>query len=436
VSFASISARGASYSSCLSALGLLFACSDSATVLEMETAANEPPAGAAPSETPSAGTTPAAPGTEPSVYALLYIVWSDAGPTSYVALSDSLDISAATMERAREFPGYGSIAVIDGQLLVSSGDAPSITRFQVGEGPSWEEGPTLSFANQGVLEAGFFQQYLLRGESAQAELEVTTRVVWDPTAFEIRGVMDDSSIARERDGLTLFSNYNRAYHTFQDRILRPFSYHDEDWYQWASDTQIAVYDATTQAEARVLDVPCPALDTLTQDELGNTYLSSWEYPALHGLAGRPAPCVARLTPEGELDTTWSTDLTPQTGGRQVKLFYYLGDGRAVGSVLHAEDYGDIDFASLDPDAFWEIEGQFYKLWLFDLESQTARPLEGVADGFNVGSTFSRTSIDGRTFLFLGAADSSTTKIYELDAAGNLAERFESPGLVYQWLKVR
>jgi hypothetical protein len=415
----SVAARGAL---CLSAASLLIACSDGATIIS-EPGPAEPAA-------------PDAPAPEPGVYAMLYIVWSDAGPTSYVALSNSLDGGAVPLGESREFAGYGSIATIDGQLLVSSGDAPSITRYQIADALTWQEGPTLSFANQGVLEAGFYQQYLLRGEAAQAELEVTTRVVWDPTAFEIRGVMDGTSLARERGGLTLFSNFNRSYHTFQDRILRPFSYHDEDWYRWAPDTQLAAYDPATQDEVEVLDVPCPALDTLTQDELGNTYLSTWEYPALHGLAGRPAPCVARLTPEGALDSSWSTDLTTWTGGRHVKLFYYVGGGLAVASVLHDEEYGNVDFASLDPDAFWEIEGQHYRLWLFDLENQAARPLEGVAPGFNVATTFSRAVIDGRVFLFLGAEDFSTTKVYELDGSGNLTERFESPGLVYQWLKVR
>lgn len=427
-SFIHAAARGASVLSCVWAGGLLLACSDSADVLEAETAASAPP--------PASSAAPPSAAAPQSVYAMLSIIWSDAGPTSYVMLSDSLDSGAVPMERAREFPGYASIAAIAGQLLVSSGDAPAITRFEIGAGPTWQEGPTLSFANQGVLEAGFYQQYLLGNEAAQADLEVTTRVVWDPSAFEIRGVLSGSSIAPERGGVPLFSNYNRAYHTFQDRILRPFSYHDADWYQWAPDTQIAVYDPATQEETRVVDVPCPALDTLTQDELGNTYLSTWEYPALHGLAGRPAPCVARLTPQGELDPSWSTDLTTWTEGRPTKLFYYVGGGRAVASVLHAEEYGQVDFASLDADGFWEIEGQHYRLWLFDLEAREARPLEGVAPGFNVGATFSRAVIDGRVFLFLGAQDSSVTKVYELDGSGNLSELFESPGLIYQWLKVR
>jgi hypothetical protein len=194
-----------------------------------------------------------------------------------------------------------------------------------------------------------------------------------------------------------------------------------------------VYDRAGE-EASILNAPCPALDTISRDEAGNSYFSTWEYPALHALVGRPAPCVARVDADGTLGTL--PDLTQWTGGRQIKLFNYVADGKAIAAVLHDEEYGEMEFASLDQGGFWDIEGLHYHLWWFDLEQQEARPLEGIAEGYDVSSTYSFSRLGGRSFLFTSNADSSITKVYELDAAGNASERFEVPGLAYQWIQVK
>jgi hypothetical protein len=282
----------------LMAAGALVACtsSDDEAPLPTPTAGNDP-------STSEQNDTPDAPATEdPSLYAMLYLVWSDDGPTGYVALSDSLERSSVTLNESREVPGYASMAAVGGDLLIASGDEPSVTRYTIGEDLSWQSGPTLSFANQGVEAAGFFRQFIAADDLAFAELEVNKRVVWDPTALEIRGVKETSQLALERDGLALFANYNRSYHRLGGSVLRPFSYHDEDWYEWSPDTQLVVYDAATQEETQILDAPCPGLDTVTVDEDGNSYFSTWEYPALHGLAGRAAPCVTKVNADGTLGT--------------------------------------------------------------------------------------------------------------------------------------
>jgi hypothetical protein len=63
-------------------------------------------------------------------------------------------------------------------------------------------------------------------------------------------------------------------------------------------------------------------------------------------------------------------------------------------------------------------------------------VEGIADGYNVNSTYSIARLDGKSFLFVTAEDSSNTKVYEVDASGAVTERFDVPGVVYQWAKVR
>lgn len=142
---------------------------------------------------------------------------------------------------------------------------------------------------------------------------------------------------------------------------------------------------------------------------------------LYGIG--PATCIRRITPEGELDEAWTPDLTTWTGGRPVMVFRYMREGKAVGTVLHVDEV-DIDFsAAYDPDVAAELDAH-YRLWLFDLDAETARPIEDVD---NVGSGFAWSILNGRTFLFAPEADWSSTHVYELDTEGVASRRFEATG---------
>lgn len=373
------------------------------------------------------------------VYALSTLVWSDEGPTGYVVLSDTLDLGDVSLSQAREFPGYASIAVADGELLITSAETPVIERFSVGDGMVWEDRGRVSLINHGVTDSGFYRQYIRRDTMAYAELDTTQRTLWNPVAFEVVGTVLDTKLPLARDGLDLFANYNRTYFVFDGPILRPFSYHDQDWFRWADDSLIVVYDQNTHAEQSVIDAPCPGLDTITKDEHGNLYFSNWEYPALHPLVGTgAAPCVVRMTPELTLDVDWHPDLRAWTGGREIMNFRYLREGKAIAAVLQHEQFGEgFDFAAelSALDAFWDAYALHYRLWMFDLEAGFAEPVQGLPDE-DLPPSYSHADIDGRFFLMREANDFSHTTVYELSLDGEATRRFEVPGSSYQWMRLR
>lgn len=383
--------------------------------------------------------------TEGTVYAMVTHVWSDEGPTGYVALMNRLDVESVALENAREFPGYTSAGVAAGQLLVNpSAEDPTIERYRITDDLTWEQTGALSFANEGAEEVGFYRQYSSR-DHASVDVDITGRVIWDPTAFEVHGLGPNTDLPLQRDGLDLFANLNRTNFVFDDATLRPFSYHDQDWFRWSPDTRVAVYDPATHAPRELLSAPCPGLDTITRDEDGNTYLGTWEYSALSPLMGiGAAPCVVRLTPDNAIDESWSVDLTDVTGGRQVVNFRYVGAGKAIGAVLHAEEYGeDFDFARLaeNVDDFWATVAQFHRLWFFDLEARSAVPVSGIAAFEFVNPWYSHATLDGRTFVFLGdgsngSSNYNRTVVYEVDDRGQATQRFDVPGAVIQWMRVR
>jgi hypothetical protein len=101
-------------------------------------------------------------------------------------------------------------------------------------------------------------------------------------------------------------------------------------------------------------------------------------------------------------------------------------------VLHTEEV-EVDFdGPYDEDAAAEL-GEKYRVWLLDLDNETAHPLEGL-DFTNSG--FHWASFDDRTFLLVPYADWSRTKIYELAHDGTVSEHADVVGRVSEWVRVR
>lgn len=375
--------------------------------------------------------------SEKPLYALHVLVFDpDFNATSYVLLSDTLDLSEISLADAREFPGWVTIAALGGRLLVASEGDPRITRYEFDDERNWIEGESLSFANQGVQDAGFGRQWLLDEHTAYTELEVTKRVVWDPTDFVIRGVMEDSSLPLLRDGLEIEAGLNRQVRLHQGPVLRPFYYLEKtDGLVYAPTSQIAVYDPVTHEERAVVDAPCPGLHVGTQDELGNTYFGLWDaLPRLALFGEGPEPCVARLKLDGTLDSAWAPDLTSWTGGRFVMVFRYVRRGKALANVLHQEELSLDPAAGYTEDVGAQLDEAHYRVWSFDLDRQTARPVQGMD---HTAFGFHASDLDDRSFVFLPDADYGRTRVYEVDMdTATATQRFETTGWVYEWVRVR
>lgn len=359
----------------------------------------------------------------------------DDSVTSYVTLTGSLDIEELTTDTAREFSGYSFISTVNGRLLVSDGESPTITSYDIGADLSWNESARVNFGSLGVSggAAGFERHWFLDPETAYLTLDVTERIVWSPSEMVIKAVMAESSLVLERDGLQLDATFNRQPRDSRGPILKPFYYRDEDWFLFGPTTSIAVYDPVTHEERSIIDVPCPSLEVPSQDEAGNTYFSTWTYGPVLGLYGLgPETCVRRIKPDSSLDESWAPDLAAWTGGNPVNVFRYMRDGKAVGTVLHVDEAG-IDFSrGYDEEDALALDSH-WRLWLFDLESETARPIDGVE---GIGAGFFYAEFDGRAFVSVPNADWSRSSVFEIGIDGTATKRFESTGFINDWIRVR
>ena len=107
-------------------------------------------------------------------------------------------------------------------------------------------------------------------------------------------------------------------------------------------------------------------------------------------------------------------------------------GKALGTVLHVDEV-EIDFAAgYDERAAAELDAH-WRLWLFDLEAESAREVRGLGA---TESGFNWANFETRTFVLLPYDGWARTKVFEIDAEGNATERFDTVGNVSEWLRVR
>lgn len=377
-----------------------------------------------------------------SLYALRLGTSSPEGRHTYIALTNSLDAppSAYALEKTREVPGIGNYNVVDGRILISSGDQPSITSFEVDEELKWREGETLSFAAYPLDDnANWYTQYVLKDELVYFPYETYKRILWDPAEMSIVDELDDTTLELERDDLVLRTGGNFASVSYDDQVRQAFYYTDEDWYRFGPTSVIVLYDPETHEEQATIEAPCPGLQIGTRGDDGYTYFSTDDYRPGFALYGEgPAPCVVRITPDGELDEAFTTDLTKWTDGKFGVNFQYIGNGKAFANIYDPAK-SRIDFsATLDPEVvnnLW-MASPAWSLWMFDLEAGEGQPIEGL-EGVEIGWSAHYAVFDGRRFLLASYGEWEGTKFFEIGDDGVATEHMDLSGVTAsKWMRVR
>lgn len=378
-------------------------------------------AGCSESETTDPSATP----TEGARYVLASSVFGDNSATTYVSYMTSLDVDHVDIKDAHEFPGFATIATVDGMLFVADGEAPTLTRFSRDSTGKLAQDDRLSFLEVGVQSAALFGNYFASGTKAYMPKSSSTRVIWNPSTLEIEGELDISGPPAERDGLVLRAGFDRALGVRDGRLFSTLYWSDDVYYEFAPTSQIAVLDPASDEVRALLEAPCPGLDVATQDEQGNLYFSNWVFSIAGPLFDEAAPknCMVQIPAGSEtIDEGATRDLSELVEGRQTAAFRYVADGVALLAVFYDDRLtADVLPANAANTPNW-------RLYRVNTDQWTAEPIEGL-DFFSGGYYSFR--LDGRTFVLLPSADYATTTAYEIGAEGPAEERFSVTGWVYQ-----
>jgi hypothetical protein len=353
-------------------------------------------------------------------YVVASVVFGPQGQTSYLNVLASLDAQTIDYTRAVELPGWADVWVHEGRVFVSSGDAPTITRYAVGSDGALTPDGTVSFTSYGLVDAAFWSNTFVAPDKGYMINGTSEYVVWNPETMEITGTIPFPTIG-EREGLIARAGTTDRSNVIRDgKLYQPLYWGDEDYVLFAPDSKIAVFDIATDTVETVIDAPCSAPDVGTMDDAGNLYFSTWSGGVYGPLQlEQPPNCVTRI-PAGSTTAEVAFTFAGVAEGREGAAVRHIGEGRLVFPVFHHER---VDFESgEDP---WTLIGEKnWRLWSYDRQSGAAAVIDSV--DWNSGAPYIF-PIEGRTHLLIPGTDYASSTVYSLDDQAVATPLFEVRG---------
>jgi hypothetical protein len=334
-------------------------------------------------------------------YLAASVVFGDV-TNSYVTTLDSLELDEVPLQGAREFPGWADAWVHAEHVFVSDGEAPQVTRYEVGDDGALVEGDTVRF--EGARSAAFWTNLFVAQDKAYL-FEVDNRrvVVWDPERMEI-GSEFELPVQIDRGAQLLqVPSTDRSSLVRGKRAYVPMIWADFDEFSISDDSIIVVIDIESDEVVDVIEVDCPNLNVATIDDDGDIYFSNWVFGAISAVVyDRPASCAVRIPAGSETLDDWRLKFSDVTDGREAASLKYIGDGLMLMSVFHHERVEDLSDES-DPD---ELVGSTnWRFWTLDLEAMEAKPVTSIE--FNAGGVYGQ-RIGDEYFLLVPSADYDST----------------------------
>lgn len=403
----------------------LLACGAGSDTTDVVMSGVAPEAGsepAAPSEAAASGVAPASP-----VYVLSTAVSTDAGSTTYVALLDHLRSQELDLSRAREFGGWSDLAVIAGQVFVSSGEAPEVYRFEVTPELQLADAGQISFANY-VGDANFYNQEVV-GASKAYLLGENEFVIWNPSTLEVTGTLGLPELPA-REGIEAYVALDRGAVVRDGRMYVAVTWSDTENLNMLPGSRILVIDVERDQIVGFLDAPCVDLSVADRDEQGNLYFSNWVYSAGATLLyGDSSACSVRIPAGSEALDDWSLKFADVTG-REGAVLGYVGEGK----WFYSSFLGDAAAYNPQTDDWFDwLFGDTWQLEVLDPATRTSQVISGLPRN---GGGYYSARFDGVTHVLVPGDGYSTTSIHALGADGTITHEIDTPGWSTRLFKLR
>ena len=283
--------------------------------------------------------------TTESTYAFVSQVFGAGGTaTSYIALSDTLDSSdVVALDDAVEIAGRALGTAYGRALFVGTGDAGTLTRYDLQDDGTLTEGATVSFAGAGVSAIGEYQEqiqvvsetkaYYFDGRTAQM-------IIWNPSDMTMTSTVSLGDLILE-DAITVFATNA---HWAGDTLYFPVGWRSSDNARILPTAAMLVIDSTDDSVEIAMDEGRGGyIRTVVDGGDGYLYLATEAYgSAVYRINedNAPAPCLLRFSvADGAFDETYHVELAS------------ILDGANAGTLTPTGTPGDAWIRVFDEEAF-------------------------------------------------------------------------------------
>lgn len=364
------------------------------------------------------------------LYVIQSLIFGAEGSASYVILRPELAPEPTiSVAEGREFPEYSPADGIDGKLTVGSGEGPSLAFFSVSDGGAWTDEATISFSN--FTTEPLAGNVPVGANKAYVPFDTTNHAKYDLTTFTITGeVGAPADVPLLLGGLSANRGFGQQLRDGQ--LFQPYYYASENFQSYSGDSVIETIDTVSDAPVLSQSVPCPHLHITSADDDGNLYFSNGQGSiAAAVLTPGSAPnCFARINAgETAVDPSSITLFRDLAGGREGSNLFYIGGGKALFNVYHAER------DSLSPTSPFAVVdmSSSYHLWTLDLATGQAALLEGLDFA---GGQFTVLRVDDRTIVTIPTPDYASTAFYEITPDLVVSKLFDVEGWAFKTFRLR
>lgn len=362
-------------------------------------------------------------------------VFSAEGSNGYLFAVDSLDAGAEVdLAQAVELNDAWVFGDADPYFYTATIFEPTITRWSLSDSGRFEQGPTVSFQNQGVggtYTAAFVpvfsssKAYFVDAASGQV-------VVWNPADMEFVRTIEVPVDAEVPTGMSPIMDLALR----DDRIFVSVFWVSQDSFftEYADFARLVAIDPATDQVVEVRDEPrCQALAPSGVTSDGTAYFSPWDYhAAVRGVYGEGYgvdSCALRVVPPGNgFEEGYEVDLSELVGGRPAGGLTLISDEEALIHVWQD------DLVHATPDDWQEKRFEAgYKWYRWTLGDAQATELPGQAPSSEGGSWL---RMDGQVISFSPNADFSETTVVRLAPDGSFEPGVTVPGYMAALIRAR
>jgi hypothetical protein len=309
---------------------------------------------------------------------------------------------------------------------------PTIVRWELSAEGRFVQGPTVSFANQGVggtYQAAFTpvfsatRSYFVDDASGQV-------VIWNPTDMTFVGTIPLD--APPRDGMEV--SFGLSVGDGRLLVSAFWASGTSGWTQFGDSTRLFVIDTATDTVVSTTDdTRCETASPAGITSDGTAYFTPWDYHTVvrhvFGEGFGAGSCGLRVVPSGTgFDEGYQIDLGSLVGGRPAGNVRIVGDDQALIHVWHDEQ------VTATPETWADKRFEpGYRWYRWTIGEAAATELAGQSPSGEGGDW---AVIDGKGYLYSPNSEFSATTLIELDDTGALVPGITVPGWTVSVIRAR